>query len=94
MRRETDDGFVCPVCDTVVYRDQCACTVALEVAEEEHGQEFVVRHERNGGAQCEGNGERLLTQSPSPFTESEDHGQAFVRKMFGGASFANEGRKP
>lgn len=25
MSRESNDHFVCPACDTVIYREECAC---------------------------------------------------------------------
>lgn len=75
------DEYVCPICGGD-ERD-CDCFDFVDDG-----------NDRNGGVPCEWNGGRLLTESPSPFTEPEDHGQSFVRKLFGGSSFANEGRKP
>jgi hypothetical protein len=28
MSRESNDGHVCPACDTVIYREECACEPA------------------------------------------------------------------
>lgn len=44
---------------------------------------LMAKHDRNGGAPCEGSGKRLLTESPSTFSPAGDAAD-YVRAVFEG----------
>lgn len=44
---------------------------------------LMAKHDRNGGAPCEGNGKRLLTEIPSTFSPAGDAAD-YVRAVFEG----------
>ena len=45
MSRESNDGFVCPLCGETIYRDSCACDNPDLVRDEEEGLEEFMREE-------------------------------------------------